>query len=82
MSGFILDKPCKEEYKSKYCFPCVSGLCPYDMDFFKECYPGLDSEQKNLFEELFSLRAEIARNNPKEYGGYYLVTHRLTGESK
>jgi hypothetical protein len=37
------------------------------MDFLTECYPELDSEQKNLFEELFTLRAELARLNRKEY---------------
>jgi len=80
MSGLIFIKPCREEQKSKYCFPCISGLCPYEMDFLTECFPELDSEQKNLFEELFSLRAEIARSNQKEYT--YCIAHSLSGETK
>lgn len=80
MSGLIFVKPCREEYKNRYCFPCVTGLCPYEMDFLTECYPELDSEQKNLFEELFTLRAEVARLNRKEYA--YCIAHTLSGESK
>jgi hypothetical protein len=51
---------------NKYCFPCIVGLCPYGRDFMRDCYPKLSLEQKMLFDELFSLRVEIAKlNRPK-----------------
>ena len=52
--------PCSS---NKYCFPCIVGLCPYGKDFMRDCYPKLNLEQKMLFDELFSLREEIARLN-------------------
>jgi hypothetical protein len=55
------DKSCIEECKSMYCFPCVSGLCPLGLDFLKDCYPKLKPEQRVLFDELFILRAEVAK---------------------
>lgn len=67
MSGLIFSQPCVEESESKYCFPCVSGLCPLNMDFMTECYPYLDSEIKDLFDELFSLRASIVRDNSRNH---------------
>lgn len=51
-------KPCDRNYMNSYCFPCVSGLCPYNADFMRDCYPNLDYEIKKLFEELFSLRMQ------------------------
>ncbi len=48
--------------KGTYCFPCVSGLCPQGMDFITDCYPKLSSEQKQLFNEMMKLRAEIMEN--------------------
>ncbi|AEA48076.1 hypothetical protein [Archaeoglobus veneficus] len=57
------NKPCDEECRGKYSFPCVSGLCPFGMDFMTECYPYLEPEQKMLFDELFMLRAEVARKS-------------------
>ncbi len=57
---YSFELPCREELRGKYCFPCISGLCPFNMDFLAECYPKLDSELKDLFNELFILRAEVA----------------------
>ncbi|RLI88166.1 MAG: hypothetical protein DRO98_03515 [Archaeoglobales archaeon] len=62
----VFELPCDDERNGKYCFPCVSGLCPFNMDFLTECYPKLEPEVKMLFEELFMLRAEIAGRNIKE----------------
>ncbi|HID43742.1 MAG TPA: hypothetical protein EYP30_08245 [Archaeoglobaceae archaeon] len=55
------ERPCVNISTGRYCFPCISGLCPYEMDFMMECYPGLDSELMGLFDELFFLRTEISR---------------------
>jgi len=45
--------------RGKYCFPCVSGLCPLNLDFMTDCYPKLSPEQRQLFDELMRLRAEV-----------------------
>lgn len=81
MSVLIMGKPCRDEYKSRYCFPCISGLCPYGMDFENDCYPELDPEQQELFEELYLLRNQLIQSERKE--SYPpLVSVRLTGETK
>lgn len=56
-------KPCDRDYTGDYCFPCVSGLCPYNADFMRDCYPKLDHEKRELFEELFSLRSSSNRSS-------------------
>jgi len=48
---------------NRYCFPCVSGLCPNGLDFTVDCYPELDSELMELFDELFFLRTEILKKS-------------------
>ncbi|MFO7967031.1 MAG: hypothetical protein R6U44_05480 [Archaeoglobaceae archaeon] len=54
-------KPCDRDYSGSYSFPCVSGLCPYNADFERDCYPRLDYEMQELFEELISLRINSKR---------------------
>lgn len=56
-------KPCDRDYSGSYCFPCVSGMCPYNADFMRDCYPGLGYEMQELFEELFSLRMNSKRGH-------------------
>ncbi len=66
MSVLVMGKPCRDEYKSRYCFPCISGLCPHGMDFESDCYPELEPEQQELFEELYLLRSQLVRSERKE----------------
>lgn len=54
-------KPCDRDYSGSYCFPCVSGLCPYNADFMRDCYPNLDYEMQQLFDELLLLRMNSKR---------------------
>ena len=54
---------CLEGCKSRFCFPCVNGVCPYGRDFMIDCYPKLTFEQKFLFDMLFKLRAKVARRS-------------------
>lgn len=44
-----------------YCFPCISGVCPFGKDFMTDCYPRLPKKQKQLFELLFELRSKVVR---------------------
>jgi len=62
MVNKVLEEVYIEGCISRYCFPCLSGICPFGMDFMTDCYPRLASEQRSLFDELFVLRAEIARH--------------------
>ncbi len=58
MMDVSLAIPCMRERRGRYCFPCVTGLCPYGRTFV-ECYDYLDEETRNLFSELAVLRSEI-----------------------
>ena len=64
--GLMPQKPCDEGRTSRYCFPCISGICPFDMDFLSDCYPGLDPELIDLFDELFLLRSRVAKDDFKK----------------
>jgi hypothetical protein len=66
-SGLLPEKPCDESRTSRYCFPCISGICPFDMDFLSDCYPGLDPELIALFDELFLLRSRAAYESLKKH---------------
>ncbi len=69
---WLVDYIRAEGCRSRFCFPCISGTCPLGMDFMRDCYPKLTSEQKALFDELFGLRAEVAREalkNPQVLDG-------------
>lgn len=81
MSILIMGKPCRDEHKSRYCFPCISGLCPYGMDFENDCYPVLDPEQQELFEELYMLRSKVVQPEKKS-SHPQMVSVSLTGETK
>lgn len=81
MSILIMGKPCRDEHKSRYCFPCISGLCPYGMDFENDCYPELDPEQQELFEELYMLRSKVLQQE-RNSSHHQMVSVRLTGETK
>ena len=70
-----MEEPCVEGCRSRYCFPCINGVCPYGKDFMLECYPKLTPEQRMLFDELFNLRAEIARRKlPLEVSPQNILT--------
>ncbi len=61
MISIILRKlPCMDS-GNKYGFPCVSGLCPFGYDPFRDCFPYMNSEQKVLFLEMKELRSLICR---------------------
>jgi len=52
---------CFEGCRTRFCFPCVNGICPYGRDFMTECYPKLSVEQRFMFDTLFKLRAKVVR---------------------
>jgi hypothetical protein len=65
MFGFQASIPCDKERINRYCFPCISGLCPFEMDLIADCFPGLEPELVELFDELLALRAGAVSDNLK-----------------
>ncbi len=51
--------PCSEGCRSRFCYPCLNGSCPYGRDFYTDCYPKLSVEQQYLFDMLIRLRARL-----------------------
>ncbi len=57
--------PCIKDQKGRYDFKCVNQLCPYGMDA-SYCYKNLSDELRELFEELFELRATLTKRSEME----------------
>jgi len=48
--------PCLREKRGKYSYPCINSLCPYNR-FPAECQVYMNGEERELFEELITLRS-------------------------
>ncbi|MFO7967489.1 MAG: hypothetical protein R6U44_07815 [Archaeoglobaceae archaeon] len=50
--------PCQDDQKGRYDFKCINQLCPYNEDVFY-CFHSFSDEVKELFQDLFDLRASL-----------------------
>ena len=62
--------------ESGFSFKCVSGLCPFGYDPFRDCFPYMNAEERYLFQELVVLRSLAVRSARDSMDEVLLVVRR------